>query len=186
MLITDIGDDGRWSKERFQGIQGQSVSGWTRPPMPMGQKELCMPEEWETPFLFASWIYRLGKRNWVTSAQGVGFLSFSHDGQTHVGWIPRLPSLIRLPCDNWPSSTSFAANWDTSVSLAGFPYLPSSFTNLVYLEAILETHWRRRQLHLHIIPDSKDMMHWIHWLSLPLLQIRGPVFPSPLLVLDSI
>lgn len=110
-----------------------------------GQRELCK-QKWEMPFLFAPWIYGLGSRSCVTSAQGEGIYWAFPWWMTHRGWVPAQPPPIRLLCDKWPLS-AFLPPYPF------FPSFPSSPTNFIYPENCSINTLMRKTAPLHIIPD---------------------------------
>lgn len=156
MLITYIGDDGRGVvKKDFRGLRSKVLVCELGQQLAQGQRELCKQEKWEMPFLFASWIYGLGSRSCVTSAQGEGIYWAFPWWMTHRGWVSAQPPPIRLPCDNWPLSAFLPI-------YPFFPSFPSSPTNFIYPETVLETHWWGRQ-HRYISHLTSQRYEWSHW-----------------------
>lgn len=156
MLIAYIGDDGRGVvKEDFRGPRSKVLVCELGQQLAPGQRELCKQEKWEIPFLFAPWIYGLGSRSCVTSARGEGIYWAFPWWMTHRGRVPAQPPPIRLPCDNWP----------LSASLPPYPFFssfPSSPTNFIYPETVLETHWWGRQ-HRYTSYLTSQRYEWSHW-----------------------
>ena len=92
-----------------------------------GQKELCVEEKWERPFLFASWIYGYGNRSCVANVhrEGTHWAMPMMDGWTACsGWTSGQPSGIRLPLDSWPLAASPAPHQETCASLTPLLILP--------------------------------------------------------------